>query len=124
MDTIATTINGHSATTQKERLQSGFSGVGFLFMLLSQAFEDRYFRKFEIFLPMLGATTTTAGAIQVRLRLRLEKTRRGGALDQRFETRIAWKLLTVDLCLANDKGRWNPVNKGLLGHALPFITTQ
>ena len=47
MDTIATTINGHSATTQKERLQSGFSGVGFLFMLLSQAFEDRHFTKHE-----------------------------------------------------------------------------
>ena len=47
MDTIATTINGHSATTQKERFQSGFSGVGFLFMSLSQAFEDRHFRKRE-----------------------------------------------------------------------------
>ena len=55
MDTIATTINGHSATTQKGRFQSGFSGVGFLFMPLSQAFEDRHFRKFEIFLLMLGA---------------------------------------------------------------------
>ena len=49
MDTIATTINGHSATTQKERFQSGFSGVGFLFMPLSQAFEDRHFRKRDCF---------------------------------------------------------------------------
>ena len=32
MHTIATTINGHSATTQKERFQSGLSGVGFLFI--------------------------------------------------------------------------------------------
>jgi len=29
--------------------------IGFLFMPLSQAFEDRHFRKFEIFLQMLGA---------------------------------------------------------------------
>jgi hypothetical protein len=49
MDTIATTINGHSATTQKERFQSGFSGVGFLFMPLSQAFEDRHFTKPKMF---------------------------------------------------------------------------
>ena len=47
MDTIATTINGHSATTQKERFQSGFSGVGFLFIPFSQAFEDRHFTKRE-----------------------------------------------------------------------------
>ena len=52
MDTIATTINGHSATTQKERFQSGFSGVGFLFMPLSQAFEDRHFRKPELLFDM------------------------------------------------------------------------
>ena len=52
---IATTINGQSATTQKERFQSGFSGVGFLFMHFSQVFEDRHFRKFEMFLPKLGA---------------------------------------------------------------------
>jgi hypothetical protein len=53
--TIATTINGHSATIQKEIVQSEFLGVGFLFMLFSQAFEDGHFRKFEIFLPMPGA---------------------------------------------------------------------
>ena len=40
--------------------------------------------------------------------------KRGGALSQRFETRTAWKLPTVDLCLANDEGHWNPVNKGLM----------
>src|SRR4029077_2553632 len=42
---IATTINGHSATTQKKMFQSEFSGVGFLFMYSSQAFEDRHFTK-------------------------------------------------------------------------------
>ena len=47
--TIATTINGHSTTTQKEILRSEFLGVGFLFMHFSQAFEGRHFRKFEIF---------------------------------------------------------------------------
>jgi len=52
MDTIATTINGHSATTQKERFQSGFSGVGFLFMYSSQAFEDRHFTKRELLFDM------------------------------------------------------------------------
>src|SRR4029077_12451639 len=45
--TIATTISGHSATTQQERLKSDSSGVGFLFMPLSQAFGDRYFTKRE-----------------------------------------------------------------------------
>jgi len=53
--TIATTINGHSTTTQKEMFQSEFLGVGFLFMLFSQSFEDQHFRKFEIVLPILGA---------------------------------------------------------------------
>jgi hypothetical protein len=43
--TIATTINGHSTTNQKEILQSEFLGVGFLFMHFSQAFEDRHFTK-------------------------------------------------------------------------------
>jgi len=47
--TIATTINGHSTTTQKEIFRSEFLGVGFLFMHFSQAFEGRHFRKFEIF---------------------------------------------------------------------------
>ena len=47
MDTSATTINGQNAATQKERLQSGFSGVGFLFIPFSQAFEDRHFTKRE-----------------------------------------------------------------------------
>jgi hypothetical protein len=52
MDTIATTINGHRATTQKERFHSGFLGVGFLFMLFSQAFEDRHFTKRELLFGM------------------------------------------------------------------------
>ena len=41
--TIATTISGHSTTNQKEIFQSEFVGVGFLFMLFSQAFENRHF---------------------------------------------------------------------------------
>ena len=45
--TIATTINGHSTTNQKEILQSEFLGLGFLFMHFSQAFEDRHFTKRE-----------------------------------------------------------------------------
>jgi hypothetical protein len=48
MDTIATTINGQSATTQKERFQSEFLEVGFLFMPLSQAFEDGHFTEREV----------------------------------------------------------------------------
>jgi hypothetical protein len=60
MHTIATTINGHSATTQKERFQSGFSGVGFLFMPLSQAFEERHFTKPEMF------SANALGAVQLR----------------------------------------------------------
>src|SRR5437867_753553 len=54
----ATPISGLNTANQKEMFQSEFSGVGFLFMPLSQAFEDRHFRKFEIFLPMLGRSTT------------------------------------------------------------------
>jgi hypothetical protein len=46
---IATTINGHSATAQKEMFQSEFSGVGFLFMYSSQAFEDRHFTNVNCF---------------------------------------------------------------------------
>jgi hypothetical protein len=41
----ATPINGLSTANQKEMFQSEFSGVGFLFITLSQAFEDRHFRK-------------------------------------------------------------------------------
>src|SRR5258705_9972148 len=52
--TIATTINGHSTTNQKEIFQSEFLGVRFLFMLLSQAFEDRHFRKRQISFAILG----------------------------------------------------------------------
>ncbi len=50
--TIAKTINGHSATTQKERFQSEFLGVGFLFIHFSQAFEDRHFTKRELLFDM------------------------------------------------------------------------
>ena len=41
----ATPINGLRTANQKEMFQSEFSGVGFLFMLLSQAFKDRDFRQ-------------------------------------------------------------------------------
>src|SRR4029077_5277854 len=47
-DTIATRINGHSTTNQKEIFHSEFLGVGFLFMHLSQAFEGRDFTEREI----------------------------------------------------------------------------
>src|SRR6266576_6394366 len=57
--TIATTINGHSTTNQKEILQSEFLGVGFLFMHFSQAFEDRHFIEREISSSILGRSTTT-----------------------------------------------------------------
>jgi hypothetical protein len=43
----ATPINGLSTANQKEMFQSEFSGVGFLFITLSQAFEDRHFTKRE-----------------------------------------------------------------------------
>jgi hypothetical protein len=44
---IATPINGLSTANQKEMFQSELSEVGFLFMQLSQAFEDRHFTKRE-----------------------------------------------------------------------------
>ena len=43
----ATPINGLSTANQKQMFQSEFSGVGFLFITLSQAFEDRHFTKRE-----------------------------------------------------------------------------
>ena len=42
---IATPINGLNTANQKEMFQSEFSGVGFLFMLFSQAPEGRNFTK-------------------------------------------------------------------------------
>jgi hypothetical protein len=48
----ATPINGLSTANQKEMFQSEFSGVGFLFMPLSQAFEDRHFTKRELLFDM------------------------------------------------------------------------
>jgi hypothetical protein len=44
----ATPINGLSTANQKEMFQPEFSGVGFLFITLSQAFEDRHFTRREI----------------------------------------------------------------------------
>jgi hypothetical protein len=60
--TTATTMNGQSATTQKERFHSGFLGVGFLFMLLSQAFEDRHFAKREITFGILRVQSAQSGS--------------------------------------------------------------
>ena len=45
---ITTPINGLSAANQKEMFQSEFSGVGFLFILFSQAPERRNFTQREI----------------------------------------------------------------------------
>src|SRR5262249_51049708 len=49
----ATSINGLSTANQKAMFQSEFSGVGLLFMLFSQASEDRHFRKCEVSFAML-----------------------------------------------------------------------
>ena len=72
--------------------QSEFSGVGFLFMLFSQAPEGRNFTKTWSFLrnvfaqhvaPLLAMRVSEiAPAVLERSR------RRGGALSQRLETRI------------------------------------
>ncbi len=43
--TIATTINGHRTTNQKEMFQSEFLGVGFLFMLLFSSVRKLTFHK-------------------------------------------------------------------------------
>ena len=47
MDTIATTINGHSATTQKEMIPIWVFTSRFSLHAFSQAFEDRHFTKRE-----------------------------------------------------------------------------
>ena len=47
----ATPMKGLSAANQKERFQSGFSGVEFLFMNSSQAFKHRHFTKREMSCP-------------------------------------------------------------------------
>jgi len=44
--TIAMTINGHSAMSQKQLFESEFPGLCFFFMELSQAFQGRHFTKF------------------------------------------------------------------------------
>jgi hypothetical protein len=48
MDTIATTINGQSATTQKEMFQSEFLEVGFLFMLFLKRSKMDHFTEREV----------------------------------------------------------------------------
>jgi hypothetical protein len=50
---IATPIDGLSTANQKEMFQSEFSGIGFLFMLIPQAAQHRYFTKREISFCML-----------------------------------------------------------------------
>ena len=69
IDTIATQINGHSTANQKEIFRSDFSEMGFLFMPLSQAFEDRHFKKSEIYLLMLQGITTKTAADDYHSRL-------------------------------------------------------
>ena len=49
MDTIATTINGQSATTQKEMFQSEFLEVGFLFMLFLKRSKTDILGNFKFF---------------------------------------------------------------------------
>ena len=45
----------------------------------------------------------------------LERSRHGGALDQRFETRDRLEgFEPLNRCFVNDEGRLNPVNKGLM----------
>ena len=53
----ATPINGLSTANQKEMFQAEFSGVGFLFMHFSQAFEDGHFTKREISSAIVGLST-------------------------------------------------------------------
>jgi hypothetical protein len=61
-------INGQSTTTQKEILQYGFSGVGFLFTHFSQAFEDRHFTEREMFVRV----GEVAGGTQAEQRVQME----------------------------------------------------
>jgi len=65
------------------------SGVGFLFTSFSQAFKGGHLTKPEMFYANALGAVHNCCAIDARLRLRLlERTRLGGALSQRFETRI------------------------------------
>ena len=95
----ATPINGLITANQKEMFQPEFSGVGFLFMPLSQAFEDRHFSKFEISSANALGALQNCCAIDTSQGLAhpfpiyemgwvLVRSRRSGALSQRFETRI------------------------------------
>jgi hypothetical protein len=47
-----TPSNGLETANQNETFQAGVLAVKFVFMLFSQAFKDRRFRKFEIFLGL------------------------------------------------------------------------
>src|SRR6267378_3421535 len=62
--TIATTINGHSTTNQKEIFQSEFLGVGFLFMLLFSSVRRSAFQKGSRIFPArdLAKTGSRAGS--------------------------------------------------------------
>src|SRR5437773_1948072 len=55
----ATPINGLRTANQKEMFQSEFSGVGFVFMPLSQAFKDRNFTKHEASFGTLNELSRT-----------------------------------------------------------------
>jgi hypothetical protein len=84
----ATPKKGLSAANQEETLPSELL-VGFLFMLFSQAFKGGHLTKPEMFSANALGAVHNCCAIDARLRLRLlGRNRRGGALSQRFETRI------------------------------------
>ncbi len=96
----ATAMKWLSTANQKEMFQSEFLRVGFLFMHFSQAFEDRHFRKFEIFLRMLEAQydycwVRSMSFLDCALIAVLERSRYGGALDQRFEPLGRFEPLTA-----------------------------
>jgi hypothetical protein len=52
-----TPSNGLETANQKETFQPDFLAIGFVFMLFSQAFEDRHFRKREVSFAMLCRST-------------------------------------------------------------------
>ena len=76
--TIATTINGQSTKTQKEISRSEFLGVRLLFILLSQALEERYFTKRgNFFRAALRWQTDPDRGFKERLRRRYLADRQG-----------------------------------------------
>jgi hypothetical protein len=64
--------NGLEMANQKETSQPESWAIAFVFMLFSQAFEDRHFRKRENYLGVLRAQHTTRLFGDVRAFLRLQ----------------------------------------------------